>query len=238
MSTASLQVIRRGSERARTTPWRGDGRVAHLAPAAGSGPLSAPFVRHCTDRLAAQGYTRIVTAALAPPEQAGFVSAGFVVEQNLHLLAHDLSGLPATRPPAGVRLRRAIEDDLDAVVAADNQAFDPFWSMDPPGIEEAITATPRSRYRVAVNGSVVGYAITGRAGGRGYLQRLAVAPEHQGRGTGRALVVDGLRWLRRWRADECLVNTQVGNDPALALYTELGFRAQPEGLAVLALALT
>ena len=238
MSAASLQVIRWGSERARATPWRGDGRVAHLAPAAGSGPLSGSFVRVCTERLAAQGYTRVVTAALAQAEQAGFRSVGFTVEQHLHLLAHDLSDLPVTRPAAGVRLRRAVDDDLDAVVTADNQAFDPFWSMDPPGIDEALTATPRSRYRVAVNGSVVGYAITGRAGGRGYLQRLAVAPAHQGQGTGRALVIDGLRWLRRWRADQCLVNTQVGNDPALGLYTDLGFRAQPEGLSVLALALT
>ena len=238
MSAASLQVIRWGSERARSTPWRGDGRVAHLAPAAGSGALSAAFVRHCTERLASQGYTRVVTAALAPPEQGGFRAIGFVVEQHLHLLAHDLGDLPATRPPPGVRLRRAADDDLDAVVATDNEAFDPFWSMDPAGIEEALTATPRSRYRVAVNGKVVGYAITGRAGGRGYLQRLAVAPAHQGQGTGRALVIDGLRWLRRWRADQCLVNTQVGNDAALALYTDLGFRAQPDGLSVLALPLT
>jgi ribosomal protein S18 acetylase RimI-like enzyme len=211
--------------------------VAHLAPVAGSGALSAPFVRHCLTRLAAQGFTRVVTAALAPGEQPGFLSAGFEIEQHLHLLAHDLSGVPATRPPEGVQLRRGADDDLDAVVAADNEAFDPFWSMDPPGIEEALTATPRSRYRVALNGSVVGYAITGRAGGRGYLQRLAVAPAHQGRGTGRALVVDGLRWLRRWRADQCLVNTQVGNDAAVALYTDLGFRAQPDGLSVLALTL-
>lgn len=222
--------------------------MAHLAPAAGSGPMSAPFVRHCADRLAAQGFTRVVTAALAPAEQAGFVSAGFAVEQQLHLLAHDLAGLPAVRPAPGVRLRRARPTDIDAVVAVDNDAFDPFWSMDPAGIDEALTATPRSRFRVAVDraatygaapeGCVVGYAITGRAGPRGYLQRLAVTPLHQGQGTGRALVIEGLRWLRRWRVDECLVNTQVGNDAALALYTSLGFRPQPDGLSVLALALT
>ena len=51
-------------------------------------------------------------------------------------------------------------------------------------------------------------------------------------------MLDSLRWLRRWRADRCLVNTQVGNDAALTLYTDIGFRAQPEGLSVLALPLT
>ena len=212
--------------------------MAHLAPAGGTGPLSASFVRHCADRLAGQGYTRVVTAALSPAEQSGFLLAGFEVEQHLHLLAHDMAGLPPTRPPDGVTLRRAGPDDTDSVVATDNDAFDPFWSMDPAGIDEALTATPRSRYRVATDGTeVVGYAITGRAAGRGYLQRLAVAPAHQGRGTGKALAVDGLRWLRRWRVEQCLVNTQVGNEAALALYEHLGFRSQPDGLSVLGLSL-
>ena len=80
---------------------------------------------------------------------------------------------------------------------------------------------------------IVGYAITGRAGPRGYLQRLAVDPLLQRRGIGAALVRDGLRWLRRWGAREVLVNTQVDNRAALALYEALGFRLQADGLAVL-----
>ena len=84
---------------------------------------------------------------------------------------------------------------------------------------------------------VVGYAVTGRAGPRGYLQRLAVHPDHQRAGLGGALVVDGLRWLRRWGAKEVLVNTQEGNEPAVRLYEALGFQLRPEGLAVLRLAL-
>lgn len=213
--------------------------MAHLAPAAGSGPLSGRFVRHCAERLAAQGYTRVVTAALAPAEQTGFLETGFSVEQDLHLLAHDMRDLPPVRPAAGVRLRRAEDADLDAVLAVDNDAFDPFWSMDAVGIDEALTATPRARYRVAFegDGGVVGYAITGRAGRRGYLQRLAVLTTRQGRGTGHALVADGLRWLRRWRVEQCMVNTQVGNDAALALYTRMGFRSEPSGLSVLTLGL-
>lgn len=81
--------------------------------------------------------------------------------------------------------------------------------------------------------AVAGYAITGRAGVRGYLQRLAVDPALQRKGVGSALVLDGLRWLRRWGSREVLVNTQVGNTGAVALYEALGFRIQPEGLAVL-----
>jgi mycothiol synthase len=65
------------------------------------------------------------------------------------------------------------------------------------------------------------------------LQRLAVLPDAQGAGIGAALVLDGLRWLRRWGAKEVLVNTQEGNEAAVRLYERLGFRRQSDGLAVL-----
>jgi ribosomal protein S18 acetylase RimI-like enzyme len=100
-----------------------------------------------------------------------------------------------------------------------------------------MAATPSARMRVASRAggeAVVGYAITGRAGSRGYLQRLAVAPDGQRSGIGTALVADGLRWLRRWGAREVLVNTQEDNHAALALYAALGFTREPTGLAVLA----
>ena len=235
MSAPSPQVIRWGVERARCTPWRGDGRLAHLAPASDSHILSTGFVRHCLGRLADEGYTGVVTSALAPPEQAGFIDAGFGVEQRLFLLAHDLTGLETRPAPAGYRLRRAHARDMDEVVTLDQTAFDDFWTMDAAALQEAIRATPRARFRLAVSesGLAAGYAITGRAGPRGYLQRLAVGRDLGRRGLGRWLVSDGLRWLKRWGAERCLVNTQETNQRALALYEGLGFRRESAGLAVL-----
>ena len=75
--------------------------------------------------------------------------------------------------------------------------------------------------------------MTGRAGHHGYLQRLAVHPSARGRGFGRALIDDALRWIRRGGARQCLVNTQAYNYDALALYEECGFERLPTGLAVL-----
>lgn len=257
MSAPSPWVIRRGAEQARCSPWRGDGKLAHLAPTSDSQPLSASFVRHCAGRLGREGFSGIVTSALAPVEQTGFLEAGFEIEQRLHLLVHDLAGLDSVARPEGVKVRRARRSDMDGVVLLDGQAFDDFWSMDAAAIREAVEATPRARFRLAVHdgagsehrraesdeatggqgaagGGIVGYAITGRAGTRGYLQRLAVAERLRGQGLGRHLVGDGLRWLRRWGADQCMVNTQEGNDRALDLYERMGFRREPAGLAVLA----
>ena len=88
MSLASADVIRWGRERARTGRWRGDAEVAFINPMPDAPLPSAEFLRRCLDTLAARGYHRVVTGALSPLEQAGFLAAGFGVEQRLHLLAH------------------------------------------------------------------------------------------------------------------------------------------------------
>jgi len=232
--TTSVDVIQRGTERARLGPWRGDPETAHVAAASGRGPLSASFIAHCADRAAGAGYKRIVSGALSAAEQPGFCHAGFELVEELHLLGHDLVDIPL---PARVEvpMRRGRTEDRVAVLEVDGLAFSAFWQLDVNGIDDAVSATPAARYRVAVSdGIVTGYAITGRAGRRGYVQRLAVHPNQQRRGIGTALVNDGLRWLRRWRVGKAFVNTQVENSGAYALYTSVGFRSEPARLAVLA----
>ena len=121
-----------------------------------------------------------------------------------------------------------------AVLEVDRRAFAGFWRFDRLALREAKTATPSRRFRVAkLGGEIVGYAVTGRAGQRGYLQRLAVDPAAQGRGVGSMLIHDSFDWLRQRGADETLVNTQETNEKALALYERLGYRRQATGLLVL-----
>lgn len=227
-----LETVRRGPEQLRVGPWRGDGRVAYVAPVAESLPVTATMVNHICALLRGRGYVEVVTGALATTEQPGFLGAGFDVREELHLLVHDLERLP----PAACSspLRRARHGDRVPALGVDGAAFPPFWHLDKRGLDEALGATPSSRFRVATaTRHVVGYAVSGRAGHRGYLQRLAVTPSCEGRGIGRALVVDGLRWMKRKGVSRAVVNTQFGNDRALHLYTSLGFRVQPSGLAVL-----
>jgi ribosomal protein S18 acetylase RimI-like enzyme len=235
VGAANVDVIRWGRERVRTGPWRGDQAIAYLSPLPDAPLPSVVFVRRCLDQLAARGFERVITSALSPAEQAGFLGAGFEIHERLHLLEHNLHHIPRVDTSA---LRRAGAEDHAAVLAVDGRAFPPFWRIDEQSLGEALSATPTSRFRVAVlDGAMVGYAVTGRAGRRGFLQRLAVDPDHQRRGMGRALAVDALRWLRRWRVDKAVVNTQMGNEAALALYESLGFRRESTGLSVLSAAL-
>jgi GNAT superfamily N-acetyltransferase len=196
------------------------------------------MVRHCLEILAARGVARVVTGALTPAEQAGFLAAGFEVEERLHLLGVRLG--PDLPPlPAGPALERPGRRRRQEVLAVDNAAFPSFWRFDERGLADALAATPRTRYRVAVDpdGKVTGYAICGRAGSRGFVQRLAVQPAVQRSGVGRRLLLDGLHWLRRRGVTRAVVNTQIGNEAALALYRDVGFTDEPAGLSVLSVAL-
>ncbi len=161
------------------------------------------------DELTGTDYRAALTVALPAADHRPFLDCGFEVHERLHLLVRSLDRLPSLEP-CFADLQRARHRHLPAVLAIDAAAFPPFWQLDGPGLDDAMGATPTARLRVAAGpgGPLVGYAITGRAGPRGYLQRLAVAPPAQRRGVGAALVVDGLRWLRRWGAKEVLVNTQ------------------------------
>ncbi len=221
----------------RTVAWRGRDDVTLVAVPPGSAAPTRDDVLATARHAAHQGSRRLVTGALTDVEQEPYVAAGFVVHDRLHLLRHDMVDLPPA-PAIRATLRRARSADGARALTVDARAFEPFWRLDRAGLDDALAATATARFRVAVDeGTVIGYAVTGRSGARGYLQRLAVDPERRREHLGAALVVDGLRWLHRRRVRSAVVNTQVGNDAAFTLYRRLGFVPEPTGLTVLTLPL-
>jgi ribosomal protein S18 acetylase RimI-like enzyme len=218
-------------------PWHDRPGVALVAVTTET-VLAPTAVRDCVARVRAAGYRELVTGPLTATAAAPFLDAGFTLREQLHLLVHSLG---ATLPPdRTARLRRARRGDWTAVVELDTRAFPPAWRLGSSGLRDALRATPASRFRVGQREDdpiPVAYAVTGRSGRQGYLQRLAVHPAVRGRGLGRALVADALGWFRRGGGHRCLVNTQVENHEAVALYEACGFRRLPSGLAVLGCAL-
>ena len=240
-------MVRLSSERLRVVPWRGHRDIAQVTPVPSGPPPDAAAVSRCLRLLAERSVHEVVTGALAPAEQTAFLEAGFTVRERLHLLSRPLQHLP---DPPPVRTRRPRRSERAPILALDQRAFDEFWRLDGPGLNDALSATATARLRVVAGTPIAptvpavpdpaehrsridGYAVTGRSGTRGYLQRLAVDPRLRGRGIAAALVIDGLRWLRRHGAERAVVNTQEGNEAALRLYYRLDFRPEPEGLAVL-----
>ena len=217
---------------AKASPWRGDRATAHLILSERV-PKEPSTVESCLGPLRRHGYRSVVTTAIPPGDALAFVDAGFDVRERLHLLEHDLEQI--TEPPSAMRLRRAWRGDRDPVLQLDRLAFDDFWRLDSQGLRDALQATPSVRFRIgeSVEDRLSAYSIIGRAGRRGYLQRVAVHPADRRQGWGGVLVADALRWLVRHDVRRALVNTQWTNDGALALYDACGFRRLPVGLCVL-----
>jgi ribosomal protein S18 acetylase RimI-like enzyme len=230
---AMAQSYRFRGGTARVASWHGRGDVASLVLRSDRPPTSRNLER-LLHRLRSAGFREVVTNALGPGTSLPFVDAGFTVRGRLHLLEHDLQSVPTFSR----RTRRATRGDRDQILRVDAAAFDEFWRFDAAALREARRATPSSRTSVSPKrGDIGAYALFGRAGTAGYVQRLAVAPTAQGEGLGRALLGDGMRWMKARGAARALVNTQEHNERALALYTTMGFARLPVGLCVLGRAL-
>ena len=242
---ATEAVLLRGSgASARVRPWPFRPEVAHLVILHQQQRLpSLADLARWGDEMLRLGYTAVRTGALAAAAGLRMESAGYTQAQELALLAHDDPGSsnpPGDAPSApAVRTSRLTERHHGLASAIDCAAFAPGWRLDVDAIGDVCHATPRHRGRLvhtpgttAAPGRAMGYAITGRDARQGFLQRLAVHPEAQRAGVGRALVHDSLQWLARWRVQRVLVNTATDNVAALALYERSGFHRLGERLRV------
>ena len=229
---SKLALLTYGTEQYRIGSWRGQQTTGYVAPLSPPDQLTRAGLEQVLRRLAQRGYRDVLTAALTDSEQSFFRGAGFAVHERLHLLQHDLTGVNRVCE-RHQELRPIRRWHHRALLQVDARAFDPFWKLDRANLVEAIQATPSTRLTGAFTRGLVGYTITGFAADHGYVQRLAVDPDHQGRGLATALVNDALSWLARRGAVGASVNTQENNVRALALYERLGFTPVHPGLAVL-----
>jgi ribosomal-protein-alanine N-acetyltransferase len=118
-------------------------------------------------------------------------------------------------------VRVATPADVSAVTALEASVFGPdAWSGS--SVSEELTG-PRRRAWVAVDDAVRGYAVSALAGDVVDLQRVAVAPEHRGRGVASALVTTLLDAARADGAERVLLEVAADNAPALELYARHGF---------------
>jgi len=232
---ATRQTITVGRLRFRVGPWHPDPTVAQVVIGSHGHRGSTEEIRQLLDRVVDAGYLGAITSALDANEVSSYLTVGFSEYDRLTVLRHDLSDLHHLPPvPDDLRIRRGRRTDRTRSLEVDGAAFPSFWRLDHWGLADAESATPTSRFRVAWSGDdLVGYAVTGRGGSQGFLQRLATRPTNQRRGVGTALVADSLTWCQRRRCTQAFVNTQVGNGAALALYERLGFHGTDHHLVVL-----
>lgn len=221
-------TLRRGWARAEARPWNDDEPQASLRLLRGG----ASFLDSCAAHLLSLGATGVISPPLPISARRAWEQAGFRSYVDLALMRKSLR---ESGPAPDHLVIETPDCDVESLLEIDAKAFSPFWRFSREGLEEAIEATSRST-TLAIQGGEgrpIAYAVVGFGSAISYLQRVAVNPEWQGHGMGRSLVRVAARKARAVGAKVLLLNTQIDNNPAIALYEDEGFALLPEPLTLL-----
>lgn len=231
-------------------PWPYDHTTAAITLRSGHEPWSTVdenLVETWLTAARAGRFQRLRTNAVGPGVADDLQMLGFSVKQELALLSYafDEHGHNSPTYPNTSQQWSMRRISSRATIRIDLAAFGDEWALDPAALDYASSATQASRVRGAVTRpwwrnvpKKSGFYLAGFTEGNGYLQRLSVHPTSQRTGAGRALVCDALQWLRASGVQRVFVNTDVHNEPALALYESLGFSRMNYTLTVMEIGLT
>ncbi|MDZ4179665.1 MAG: GNAT family N-acetyltransferase [Coriobacteriia bacterium] len=189
-----------------------------------NGPETAAILAELKSVAAAQGYSEILSPLLAPEAVTGYRKAGLQVSETLVAFRMDPHQAAALAPvlPVGVRLRPALAADIPALTALDAICFDRFWAYEAWRLVDALVD---DRLVVATGDTgIIGYTLSTVDRGSGTIGRVAVHPDHRGRGVGAALLGDAANGLAQSGAGMITLCTQTYNHAALALYEGVGMR--------------
>ena len=216
-------TISSGWLRARARPWNDTVTEPMVRLDRGG----AGFLHQVTRHMVAMGAGEVFSPALYPSSTSSWLDNGYEEYASLEVLERSLIG---ERPVPGEHTVRETEPDWPRVVAIDGQAFSGFWGMSELGLDEAYRA---NRSAALLTISDAGYAIVGTHWGVAYLHRIAVRPDMEGRGLGRALLSACVGWGAANGGRVMILNVRPDNTRAIRLYERGGFVRTKASLSVL-----
>ena len=123
-----------------------------------------------------------------------------------------------------VSIRPFADPDARAVVALWERAgLTRPWNDPYRDIARKRTVQPELFLVAEAGGAVVGTAMFGYEGHRGWVNYLAADPAVRRQGVGRALMAEGERLLRERGCPKLSLQVRPGNDDAFAFYEALGY---------------
>ncbi|MEV4418206.1 GNAT family N-acetyltransferase [Catellatospora sp. NPDC049609] len=195
--------------------------TALVDPAARGRGLGAAALDWCL-----AGADVIETESLTDAAAALFAARGLTQSFAEDVMRHDLKEIPDVALPDGVSLAGWAPDTVGRFHAAYRASF-----ADRPGFpdwdQEQWTGwlvdddfrPPWSLLAVDASGADLGFVVCGD----GWLVQVGTTPAARGRGVGAALTVAALRAAAADGASEMLLDVNVNNPVAAALYHRLGF---------------
>lgn len=212
--------------KATARPWNSDLPYGYLSLERGGSQFLVEATRH----VLSQGVELVASPPLLDTDARRWERAGYRPFLDLHLYRRGLIGFNPPRPEGVEEVR----PDFRVLAEVDRISFRPLWRSSEAGLRDSRRVTTRGAVLVTRSADPpIGFAIVGCSGITSYLQRIAVAPEHRGRGWGERLVRASIRWAVRHGAASMLLNTPTDNRAAAGLYRSFGFKRLPDRLRVL-----
>jgi ribosomal protein S18 acetylase RimI-like enzyme len=130
---------------------------------------------------------------------------------------------------ADCRVRRFVDDDTEAVTSLWRRVFpdDPARNAPSVILERRRSFDPELFLVAETHGRVVGAAIFGWDGHRGWVYHLAVDPGRQRAGIGAALMREGESRLAARGCPKLNLQVIAGNQDVVAFYEGLGYAVEP-----------
>lgn len=192
--------------------------------------INALWEALCAD-LGALQVRRIAVLMLRDWLAEVFKPLGFAEEDWIVTLRRELPEPPPENVLTNLHIRAAEPSDLATLTEIDHLAFGTLWQMSAAEIRQAMRVAASSTVAM-LDTTPVGYQISTMYFDGSHLARLAVKPDNQARGIGRALVSDVLRRFARRNVHSMTVNTQLSNTRSQHLYEHLGFARNGYDIAV------
>ncbi|HWD84600.1 MAG TPA: N-acetyltransferase [Solirubrobacteraceae bacterium] len=204
--------------------------ISPNAEGSGAGSLLLDWLEQRSRELGRSVHRQLV-ASTNQTGSALLSARGYRLAWSEHRMVRPLAGGIVIRDVDGVTVRPLEFSDLEAIHAVDGRAF----AGDPGYVPESLAKFREAHLeahdsapglsRVALAGDrVAGFLIARRWENRstGYVDLLAVDPDHHGRGIGHALLLDAFTAFAAAGLTEAQLSVSSVNPRALALYRSAG----------------
>ena len=126
----------------------------------------------------------------------------------------------AVEQPDSEPIRRGTERDLGRILEIERHSFEKQWDAD------EFKAALNELFLVYQEGEVLGFlsACCCALAKRAVIMRIAVHPDHRGKGIATSLIAAALGRLRRMSIEEVALDVEIVKRGAIVLYEKLGFR--------------
>ena len=127
-----------------------------------------------------------------------------------------------------VDVRRFEATDREAVVALWREVFPdaPPWNDPDTDIDRKLSVQPELFFVAESDGEIVGTAMCGYDGHRGWVYSVAVGPRHRRKGIGADLMYRVETELRAVGCGKLDLQVREGNDRAVRFYESLGYKVE------------